>query len=169
MLFRSLHDAAEDLGGKPVLKKIGRKFGPDVRRIVKDLSDAFPPPGEEKPPWWVRKVDYIDRLHTVSERTLLVCGADKLSNIRASRASFREFPDAAFTLSKKGGRVGTLWYYDAVIAVLEQRGAHPQLTTTLRSEYDAWLRAVREHFGDAAIDVDVAAAAERVAEVRAAA
>lgn len=163
-----LHDAAEDLGGKPVLRKIGERFGGDVRRIVRDLSDDFPPKDVEKAPWWERKVVYVDRLRGVPDATLLVCGADKLSNIRASRSSFRSFPDEAFTLSKHGRRAGTLWYYDAVIAVLEERGFDPQgLTSTLRSEYDGWVDAVRAHFGDAAIDEDLRRASDDAAAARA--
>ena len=162
-----LHDAAEDLGGQSVLDRIEGKFGTPVRVIVEDLSDDTPLPGAEKADWWTRKVRYVDHLRSVEAATLLVCAADKLSNIRASRASFRAFGDHAFTLSKHGGRAGTLWYYDAVISVLEERGFDPiGLVTTLRVEYSEWLDAVRAALGDATVDADLAEALGRATLAR---
>jgi hypothetical protein len=162
-----LHDAAEDLGGEPELEKIEVGFGAAVRLIVQDLSDDTPAPGTPKADWWIRKVRYIDHLRSVEAPTLLVCAADKLSNVRASRASFRQFGDDAFSLSKHGGRAGTLWYYDAVISVLEDRGFDPNgLVTTLRVEYQDWITAVRDALGDQVVDGDLAAAEKRASDAR---
>jgi (p)ppGpp synthase/HD superfamily hydrolase len=47
-----LHDAVEDQGGKPQLRKIRRKFGDRVARIVDGCTDTYIEP---KPPWLARK------------------------------------------------------------------------------------------------------------------
>ena len=57
-----LHDAVEDGGGQEKLDELREEFGAEVARIVEALSDAKPAPGTKKPPWWIRKVDYLDAL-----------------------------------------------------------------------------------------------------------
>src|ERR1700686_904550 len=51
-----LHDAAEDRGGKPTLRKIRRKFGKRVAAIVEACSDSFEMP---KAPWLKRKNEHL--------------------------------------------------------------------------------------------------------------
>src|SRR5579863_2824142 len=64
-----LHDAVEDQGGKPVLKKIRRDFGGRVAQIVEDCTDADTYP---KPPWRERKERYLRHLETANASTRLV-------------------------------------------------------------------------------------------------
>jgi (p)ppGpp synthase/HD superfamily hydrolase len=107
-----LHDAVEDQGGMPRLREIGKKFGPRVARIVDGCTDAYTEP---KPPWRTRKEAYIHRVAHEPADVRLVSAADKLSNARETLADFRLRGNRVF--AKFGGKkVGTLWYYRALIA-----------------------------------------------------
>ena len=54
-----LHDAVEDQGGLPRLREIRKKFGTRVARIVDGCTDSYTEP---KPPWLVRKQEYVARV-----------------------------------------------------------------------------------------------------------
>jgi (p)ppGpp synthase/HD superfamily hydrolase len=101
-----LHDAAEDQGGVATLAEIKKLFGDAVASIVADCTDAWTQP---KPPWRVRKEQYIHHLSAVSPAVLLVSSADKLHNARSTLADYRQIGDAVW-LRFKGGKAGTLWY-----------------------------------------------------------
>ena len=112
-----LHDAVEDCGIEiaPYLQKL---FGDDVLKIVMDCSDATPRAGEDKELWAVRKQKYINHLQYASLSALRVSAADKLHNARAIIGDLREsgtWPkfNACYHQS--------LWYYDAVSAVVSKR------------------------------------------------
>src|SRR5262245_33541966 len=75
-----LHDAAEDQGGEVKLDQIEGEFGPDVRRMVAELSDTFEDP---KPPWRERKQAYLDHLSECTPGALRISLEDKLYNARA--------------------------------------------------------------------------------------
>jgi (p)ppGpp synthase/HD superfamily hydrolase len=82
-----LHDAAEDQGGEKTVEEIRSRFGDTVAHIVAECSDTFADP---KPEWSKRKRDYIERLLTADQSTLLVSAADKLHNARATLRDLRE-------------------------------------------------------------------------------
>ena len=54
-----LHDVVEDCGGRPMLREVEDRFGPDVARMVEGCTDSFEDP---KPPWRQRKDEYLSRL-----------------------------------------------------------------------------------------------------------
>jgi (p)ppGpp synthase/HD superfamily hydrolase len=114
-----LHDAAEDAGGTPVLEAIKQNYGPDVGRIVADCSDAFPKPGEKKPPWRVRKEQYIEHLRGADKSAMLVSAADKLYNLRTIQSDHRAIGNRVFERFSMDGdkREMTLWYYNALYDV----------------------------------------------------
>jgi (p)ppGpp synthase/HD superfamily hydrolase len=107
-----LHDAVEDQGGHPTLERIRAEYGERVAHIVEGCTDSEIEP---KPPWLERKRAYVGhvREHADSEVTL-VSAADKLHNVRAILADFRELGDAVFDRFK-GRKDGTLWYYRAMV------------------------------------------------------
>ena len=114
-----LHDAVEDQGGPPRLADIGRKFGTRVARIVKGCTDAD---SEPKPPWLERKKRYLAHLRRDADRSVrLVSAADKLYNARETLADLREHPAAVWSRFK-GGKQGTLWYYQNVAKILRRKG-----------------------------------------------
>lgn len=113
-----LHDAVEDQGGKPTLRRIRRRYGNRVARIVKGCTDAFRTP---KPPWCERKTTFIARLGVASPSVRLIVAADKLHNARAVLADLSERGDDVWPRFNTG-RDGTLWYYRAVANALHRAG-----------------------------------------------
>lgn len=112
-----LHDAVEDCGVEvvPYLRDI---FGDEVVKIVLECSDATPAAGEAKPLWAQRKQAYVDDLRTASTSALRVSAADKLHNARATVGDLRETGTWA---DFNACRHQSLWYYDAISTVLQER------------------------------------------------
>ena len=113
-----LHDAVEDQGGLPILDEIRGKFGVRVAHIVEECTDAFTTP---KPPWLNRKENYLQRLRDAPLDVRRVSLADKLHNARSLLASLR-LEGAQVWQRFKGGREGTLWYYQALAEVFQATG-----------------------------------------------
>jgi len=109
-----LHDAVEDQGGKPRLREIRRKFGERVARIVEGCTDADTDP---KPPWLERKKKYLQHLRDADSSIRLVSAADKLYNAREILSDLRTHRDSVWSRFK-GGKEGTLCYYDEVAKIL---------------------------------------------------
>jgi (p)ppGpp synthase/HD superfamily hydrolase len=109
-----LHDAVEDQGGQATLRKIRRRYGKRVARIVEACSDTDELP---KPPWRERKEAYVERLRSEPYSVRLVVAADKLHNASHLLSSFRIQGEDLWS-HFNGGRDGTLWYYRAVVDAL---------------------------------------------------
>lgn len=116
-----LHDAIEDQGGMATREEIRRRFGDTVVDIVNGCTDADVMP---KPPWRVRKEEYIEHLRVASPSVRLVSAADKLHNARAVLGDYRELGEMLWRRFH-GGREGTLWYYRSVTDALRQGGTSP--------------------------------------------
>jgi (p)ppGpp synthase/HD superfamily hydrolase len=112
-----LHDAAEDQGGRPVLREIRRRFGAEVANIVEACTDTFE---SEKPEWRPRKEDYVASLSGKSLSVRLVSAADKLHNARAILADYRRHGEALW--ARFSGKRETLWYYRALADEFRLRG-----------------------------------------------
>jgi (p)ppGpp synthase/HD superfamily hydrolase len=125
-----LHDAAEDGGGEAMLAEIRAQFGEPVADIVFGCSDSLVEDPEEKRPWLERKEGYLAHLEVATPSVCLVSAADKLHNARAIVRDYRAAGEEVWQRFK-GGREGTLWYYDAVSNVLRRRWPGP-LTTELQ-------------------------------------
>jgi (p)ppGpp synthase/HD superfamily hydrolase len=106
-----LHDVVEDCGGAPTLKKVRRRFGSRVAKIVDGCTDSDTDP---KPPWRARKESYIRHLKDADAETRLVSAADKLNNVRSILSDYREVGESIWARFN-GGREGTLWYYRALL------------------------------------------------------
>jgi (p)ppGpp synthase/HD superfamily hydrolase len=118
-----LHDAVEDQGGLPQLRKIRRKFGKRVAEIVDGCTDAYSQP---KPPWLERKRAYIARVGKESADVRLVSAADKLSNARETLYELRVHGEGVFERFA-GKKEGTLWYYRALLTAFRAAGNNPLL------------------------------------------
>lgn len=116
-----LHDAIEDQGGIATREEIRRRFGDTVVEIVNGCTDADVIP---KPPWRVRKEEYIEHLRVATPSVRLVSAADKLHNARAVLGDYRELGEMLWRRFH-GGREGTLWYYRSVTDALRQGGTSP--------------------------------------------
>lgn len=113
-----LHDAVEDQGGIPVLEEIRKRFGERVADMVDACTDAYEQP---KPPWKERKEAYLAHLAEAGPEARLVSCCDKLHNARSLLVDYRQRGDALWELFK-GGREGTLWYYQSLVAAFQE---HP--------------------------------------------
>ncbi len=124
-----LHDAVEDQGGRPTLERIRADYGERVAHIVEGCTDSEIEP---KPPWLERKKAYVGhvREHADSEVTL-VSVADKLHNVRAILADFREIGEPVFERFK-GRKDGTLWYYRAMVDAFREAMLRNGLTSHAR-------------------------------------
>jgi (p)ppGpp synthase/HD superfamily hydrolase len=126
-----LHDTVEDQGGAETLVEIGRRFGPRVAALVDACTDSL---GAPKPPWRARKEQFLLRLPAADPEARLVIGADKLHNLRAIYGDYRLLGSRLWARFK-GGREGTLWYYQELTRVfsrLEQQPAARELDETYR-------------------------------------
>jgi GTP pyrophosphokinase len=124
-----LHDTLEDqshrfAGGADALRDyIQDRFGTRVLEIVEACTDADVQP---KPPWKARKVAYLDHLATVDASVLLVSCADKLHNGRSILQDYRQIGEALWSRFR-GGKEGTLWYYESLVAAFGKNPASPPL------------------------------------------
>lgn len=112
-----LHDVIEDCGGLPMERRIRSEFGPRVTDLVVACTDAWEEP---KPDWRPRKEAWLESLNEVPAEALLVIGADKLHNAGATLEDVRRDGAAIFDRFA-GGEAGTLWYYERVSTILDNR------------------------------------------------
>ncbi len=112
-----LHDAVEDQGGMETLEKIKQRFGNKVAHFVEECTDAFTHP---KPPWRERKHAHIERIKNCSSEALLVILADKVHNARTMLADYDNQGESIWD-KFKGGREGTLWYYQSLLLIFKER------------------------------------------------
>jgi len=125
-----LHDAAEDCGGEPMLDIISDKFGTEVARIVRACSDSLAVDADNKLPWKRRKEDHLAHLRKADSAVLVVTAADKLHNARAILTDVQIH--GVTTLDRFNGKAdGTLWYYEQMLGVLQERHAPVILTVPL--------------------------------------
>ena len=129
-----LHDAVEDQGGIELLDKIKEEFGSRVAQIVKGCSDSFKIP---KPPWIERKQNYLKYLKTADRDVLLVSQADKLHNARSILLDLLYHGEATWG-KFKGGKEGTIWYYQSLLEIFQNRW-----NTPLVDEFDEILTRIK--------------------------
>jgi hypothetical protein len=112
-----LHDAVEDQGGPPTLRRIRQLFGRRVADIVAACSDTDVTP---KPPWRERKQSYLAHLRDpeLPPGTIRVSLADKLHNARAIRFDLRAGRDVFARFN--AGRDDQHWYYDALATMFAE-------------------------------------------------
>jgi (p)ppGpp synthase/HD superfamily hydrolase len=110
-----LHDAPEDQGGEATLQEIRDQFGDGVAEIVDGCTDTYETP---KPPWRERKERYLAHLADASGSVRLLSSADKLHNARTVLSDYRLLGEDLWTRFN-GKKEGTLWYYRAVVDVLQ--------------------------------------------------
>jgi (p)ppGpp synthase/HD superfamily hydrolase len=118
-----LHDAGEDQGGQATLEEIRSRFGDEIAATVAGLTDTD---HIHKPSWRPRKERYVAHLRTAPYSVRLIAAADKLHNARSVLNDYRSLGEAVWN-KFTGGREGTLWFYAAVLATL-QDAAQPEET-----------------------------------------
>jgi GTP pyrophosphokinase len=116
-----LHDVIEDHSDKISLVEITVRFGATVAAIVEGCTDAKTQP---KPPWRLRKERYIAHLQDAPADERLVATADKLHNAWTTLSDYREQGEQIWERFS-GRRAGTLWYYRALVDMLDRPDASP--------------------------------------------
>ncbi len=111
-----LHDTLEDT--PTTADDLQAAFGPRVAAIVVACTDNLPPCPTD---WRERKERFLRGVRFADPAVHLVFAADKLHNARDVVREQREIGDAAFRIFQ-GRKDGTLWYYRASLAVLEEAG-----------------------------------------------
>ena len=127
-----LHDAAEDQGGQQTLDRIRDQFGERVAGLVLACSDTLELP---KPPWKERKEKHLAEASEAAPDARLILAADKLHNMRSVHRGLRQH-GADTWKAFKGGRDGSLWYYQSMFDALCQGWEHPILEA-LKDQLDA--------------------------------
>ncbi len=122
-----LHDAVEDQGGQATREAIFDMFGKEVVEIVDGCTDADTIP---KPPWQERKQQYIEKLHHASASVRRVALADKLHNARSILSDLSREGEATWE-KFKGGKEGTLWYYQTILQVFSETNTDSWLVREL--------------------------------------
>jgi (p)ppGpp synthase/HD superfamily hydrolase len=123
-----LHDSVEDCGVDP--EEIRKRFGDKAANIVVACSDSLERNPDNKPDWRPRKEAYIEDLKSALPPVLLVSAADKLHNVRSIVKDFLELGHDVW-LRFKGGKDGSLWYYQTLVEILKARGEHRMLVDEL--------------------------------------
>lgn len=136
-----LHDVAEDQGGHAALEEIRARFGTRVAAIVEGCTDAFTVP---KPPWRARKERYVAHLRNPATPAAVatVSCADKLHNARSILADYRRLGEQLWDRFTADGPA-TLWYYEAVVDALRERGDTPMVAdlALVVAELRRWMTA----------------------------
>lgn len=118
-----LHDSVEDRGGSQLLEEIEQKFGKKVATYVEQCSDSFSFP---KKPWKERKTKFIEQCCRLPADVKLIIACDKWHNLYTTYHDFRRKGDSIWT-QFKGGKEGTIWYYQEIICALKRNWQNPIL------------------------------------------
>jgi hypothetical protein len=134
-----LHDAVEDGGGRPMLERIERSFGPRVAGIVAECSDTVD--GDPAEPWVERKRRYLRHLPEVSDDAVLrVALADKVHNARSIVRDYRQEGHRLWERFTQKTAREQLWYYGGLLAFFEARRPGPLTEDLWRAVGElAWL------------------------------
>ncbi len=131
-----LHDAVEDQGGKDTLEAIRTLYGSKVATIVKGCTDAFEIP---KPPWKQRRKKYLKHLRKTRNKSVrLVSASDKLHNVRAILADYRQQKEKLWKRFN-AGKDEQLWYYGELVKVFQRKGPR-----SLAAELDSVVAELKE-------------------------
>ena len=110
-----LHDAVEDQGGAGTRDLLRFTFGDRVCAIIEGCTESDIQP---KPAWRERKERHLAQLINAEPSVLRVTIADKLHNIRSLLADYDRLGDTIWSRFG-GGKVGTIWYYRAMVEQLQ--------------------------------------------------
>ena len=134
-----LHDAAEDCGGRPMLKRVRATFGSDVAAIVEGCTDTFEDP---KPDWRPRKEAYVAHLREAPDSTRTVACADKLHNLLCTVRDLRAKPGADYWKRFSAGRESQSWYYEECLGAFSS-GKPPAMLSEYRIVFDEFCTLAR--------------------------
>ena len=134
-----LHDAVEDGGGRAMLDRIARSFGPRVAEIVEGCSDTVDVDPTDS--WIERKRRYLAHLPEVTDDAILrVALADKVHNARSIVRDYREDGHALWERFTQKTARDQLWYDGGLLAFFARRRPGPLTQDLSRAVGElAWL------------------------------
>lgn len=140
-----LHDVIEDCGVED--DELAGRFGADVARAVRELSDVLDGDTPEKrAPWRERKTRFVAQLGGIDARTRLVAACDKLDNLSSIVADLER--EGLATLERFSGSPRQIrWYYEEVSRALGR-----ELPERLRAELDDQLSMLRRFVPEASVE-----------------
>jgi (p)ppGpp synthase/HD superfamily hydrolase len=119
-----LHDSVEDGGGRPLLARLDREFGPRVAEIVAACSDSLDSCDERS--WRERKEDYLAHLPAVTDDGVLrVALADKVHNARSIVRDYRDEGQVMWERFANKTADDQLWYYHELLLFFAERRPGP--------------------------------------------
>ena len=118
-----LHDALEDHPDKISAAEIATRFGERVADLVVGCTDTPPDyQGGAKPPWRSRKESYLAHIARLGHPRCRVALADKLDNMRAILADYRQLGDRLWQRFN-AGKDEQLWFYRGSVTAFRAAGA----------------------------------------------
>ena len=115
-----LHDTIEDTD--VTLEQTRREFGARVAKLVHHETSPLP----HDAPWRDRKQAQAEQLAAAPRDSKIVAIGDKLSNLRAIVADYRQIGDALWKRFKApGGKEDILWYYTILADALNSLAGTP--------------------------------------------
>lgn len=115
-----LHDTIEDTD--VTIEQIRREFGAHVAELVHHETSPLP----HDAPWRDRKQAQAEQLAAAPRDSKIVAIGDKLSNLRAIVADYRQIGDALWKRFKApGGKEDILWYYSFLADALNSLAGTP--------------------------------------------
>ncbi len=128
-----LHDALEDHPEKLKRSDIEARFGSCVAKLVELCSDTPPDyQGGPKPPWYERKMGYVEQIRRETYPLCRVALADKLHNVRTLVMDYRRFGDKIWTRFN-ANREDQLCYHMDLVNAFREAKAPTHLVNELES------------------------------------
>ena len=117
-----LHDVLEDVP-EYTKEDLRNDFGERVCKIVQEVSEDKDPNDsqeKEKISWQERKERYIANLKTDSQEALLVSCADKIHNLKAMLAAYKN-QDEELWKNFNAPKDKISWYYGEVLEIMKDK------------------------------------------------
>jgi (p)ppGpp synthase/HD superfamily hydrolase len=139
-----LHDLLEDVESYSY-QDLKNDFGQKIADIILGISEEndFDNGESEKETWKKRKLDYLKNLEKQNQESLLICAADKIHNLKSMSRIYQEqkrgmWRDFNAPLEKQ------IWYYQAVIEILEIKLRNRQILKKLKREFDFFKKNIKQ-------------------------
>ncbi len=128
-----LHDTLEDHPEEVKRSDLERRFSARVARLVELCSDTPPDyQGGPKPPWYERKMGYVEQIRRETYPLCRVALADKLHNLRTLVMDHRQLGDTVWARFK-ATKEKQLFYYQALTDAFREAQAPEHLLDELDS------------------------------------
>lgn len=119
-----LHDTIEDTG--TTREEIAQSFNQHVADLVVSVSEVRERDGA-KLSWKECKTEYLDRLASATDETLVIAIADKIENVESRAEEFIKYGES-FLKNWRQPNASYLWFYGEALRIAKDRLPHHRLT-----------------------------------------